>query len=165
MPRVIVDTREQNPFAIHRLTSKEGVPVETVRGTLLVGDYSLDLPSPQAGAAWWYAIERKSKPDLFSTLTTGRKRFQREVERAAEKRIRLDVVIEATFEELFTSPPPSTVEPLTILRTIQSWSIRYGMHWWMPGAARAPAWSLRLLEWSWLNQDEITQSGEWEQDQ
>lgn len=67
LPRLIVDTREQTPLPFLHL--------EAVRGTLTTGDYSID------GLQSRFAVERKSVPDLVGSLTQGRERFFRELER------------------------------------------------------------------------------------
>lgn len=67
LPRLIVDTREKTPLAFEHL--------ETVRGTLQTGDYSIDRLSTR------FAVERKSVPDLVASLTRARKRFFHELER------------------------------------------------------------------------------------
>lgn len=69
MLRVVVDTREQDPWRLPfaRLT----------RGTIGAGDYHL------RGDAFGLVIERKSVEDLFGTVTRGADRFERELERLA----------------------------------------------------------------------------------
>ncbi len=67
LPRLIVDTREQLPLTFTHL--------DAVRGTLTTGDYSVD------GLQSRFAVERKSTPDLVGSLTQGRDRFMRELER------------------------------------------------------------------------------------
>lgn len=67
LPRLIVDTREQTPLTFLHL--------EAVRGTLATGDYSIE------GMQSLFGAERKSTPDLVSSLTTRREPFFRELER------------------------------------------------------------------------------------
>ena len=67
VPVVIVDSREQTPLEFHRLPSRVG--------TLTQGDYSV------AGLESDFAVERKSIPDLLGSLTSGRERFMREIDR------------------------------------------------------------------------------------
>jgi len=67
LPTIIIDTREQTPLAFHRLPSRAG--------TLTQGDYSI------AGLESDFAIERKSISDLVGSLTSGRERFMREIDR------------------------------------------------------------------------------------
>lgn len=143
---VIVDTREQAPYSFAGLTcdaSDGGGPltVPTVRGTLASGDYSL------VGYAG-IAIERKSIADLYGTIGQGRERFERELVRLNE----LDfaaVVIEASFPEICSEPPPHTkLPPKTVFRSILAWSVRYPrVHWFPCGDRRlAEVTTFRLLE-------------------
>jgi DNA excision repair protein ERCC-4 len=67
LPCIVVDTREQAPLAFRRLPWREA--------TLATGDYSI------AGLESDFAVERKSVPDLIGSLTAGRDRFMREVDR------------------------------------------------------------------------------------
>lgn len=67
LPQIIADTREKDPLAFTHL--------ETVRGTLHTGDYSIQ------GLTSRFAVERKSVADLVSSLTRARRRFIRELER------------------------------------------------------------------------------------
>lgn len=73
--KIIIDTREQRPFAF---LGQNG-DIETERGTLSLGDYSL------AGLTDRVAVERKSLADLVMCLGKERERFQRELMRAAGK--------------------------------------------------------------------------------
>ena len=67
LPRLIVDTREQAPLTFEHL--------EAEPGTLTTGDYSIH------GLQSRFAVERKSVQDLVGSLTQGRDRFTRELER------------------------------------------------------------------------------------
>ena len=67
--KIIIDTREQRPFAF---LGQNG-DIETERGTLSLGDYSL------AGLTDRVAVERKSLADLVTGLGKERERFQREL--------------------------------------------------------------------------------------
>lgn len=67
LPLLVVDTREQRPLTFTHLAAE--------RGTLATGDYSVD------GLHSRFAVERKSVPDLVGSLTQGRERFFRELER------------------------------------------------------------------------------------
>lgn len=67
--QIIIDTRERRPWRFK---------APSRRGTLRRGDYSL------VGLEEVVAIERKSLPDLAGSLTHGRSRFERALERLAE---------------------------------------------------------------------------------
>ena len=66
-PTIIIDSREQTPLRFSNLP--------TVFSTLPSGDYSV------LGLENDFTIERKSIPDLVGSLTTGRDRFMRELQR------------------------------------------------------------------------------------
>ena len=61
-----IDTREQTPFTFPAW-------VKTERATISTGDYRLKDD--------YLSIERKSKSDFLGTISTGWKRFVREIER------------------------------------------------------------------------------------
>lgn len=125
---VVVDTREQAPYAFRGLQAdaKDGsreleIPLEF--RALEAGDYSV------LGFTDCIAVERKSLEDLYSTLGQGRERFEREHQRLAEYR-HAAVVIEASWETILSHPPErSRLLPKTVLRTALSWSQKYGVHW------------------------------------
>jgi len=94
-PAIVVDTREQAPFIFDGFV--------TVRGTLKQGDYSL------VGFEDKVAVERKSYNDCWGSMSLGRARFQRCVERLA-KLDRAAIVIECSLTAL-------TVQPARIQRT------------------------------------------------
>ena len=71
--KIIIDTREQTPFQFERF--REQYHVETERGSLASGDYSL------AGFESLVAVERKELGDLIGCLSHDRERFTRELER------------------------------------------------------------------------------------
>ena len=71
--KIIIDTREQTPFQYERF--REQYHVETERGSLDSGDYSL------AGFESSVAVERKELGDLIGCLSHDRERFTRELAR------------------------------------------------------------------------------------
>jgi DNA excision repair protein ERCC-4 len=154
--RVIVDTREQAPYRFTEipLDSSGGdgnivVPLITDQG-LKSGDYSIAGYEIDR-----VAVERKSMSDLFGSVGGGRDRFEREIERLNEFDYAA-VVVEAEISEIVSSPPPnSKLAPKTVLRTAQSWSMRYPMvHWFfLPGRRAAELWTFRLLDMYWRHQD------------
>lgn len=152
---VVVDTREQSPFAFASLRTdvREGrrpLIVSTVRGTLKSGDYSL------AGFETQVAVERKSIEDLFNTLGQGRGRFQRELARLNDQAyLFAAVVVEAGWDEIIAAPPErSMLRPKTVHRSVISWQMRFPrIHWWMcPNRAFAEVTTFRLLERFWKEQ-------------
>lgn len=77
---ITIDTREQTPWAF---------PIdlaETARGTLSEGDYALTGDDG-------FAIERKSLSDFLGTISSGWKRFIRELGRMDNKGFPVKVII------------------------------------------------------------------------
>jgi len=68
MITIVIDTREQTPWAFPRELAHSAV------GTLKTGDYAL------AGDGE-FAIERKSLDDFVGTISSGWERFRREIDR------------------------------------------------------------------------------------
>lgn len=143
---VIVDSREQAPWHFTGIEcDKTGSPliVPLVNTALVSGDYSIE------GFENSVAIERKSPGDFRGSITADRDRFEREMERLAKLEYAA-VVIEADWKELLEPAQHSRVSPTAIARTIQSWSIRYGVHFFpMPGRRFAEVWTFRLLSMFW----------------
>lgn len=116
--------------------------IPTVKKSLETGDYSI------AGMESRITVERKSLSDLFSTLTWGRERFSREVERM-DAMEHAAIVVEGSWEDVFLRPP-SNVNPKTIHRTVISWSMKHRAHWHFVGNRRlAEITTFRILEWFW----------------
>lgn len=144
---VLIDTREQRPYAFAGLTAdahQGGGPlvVETRPATLPSGDYSLD------GFADRVAVERKSKADLFGTLGRGRERFERELARLAGMEFAA-VVVEAEWSEVFDDPPArSGLAPKCVYRSVLAWQQRFPLvHWlFVPGRDFAEVTTFRVLQ-------------------
>jgi|SRR6186713_2540039 len=152
---VCVDNREQAPWHFTGIEGDSGeiiiVPLLTGQ-PLATGDYTI------AGLEHRLIIERKSPGDFRGSITADRDRFEREMERMREV-VRAPgggyaaVVIEASMTDLLTVPESSRVNPVTIARTMQSWSIRYGVHFWMlPDRRVAEIWAFRLMQMFWRQQ-------------
>ena len=121
---VVIDTREQHPYTFEDITAG-GRPVEvtTILAGLRSGDYSIQ------GHEDAIAVERKSLQDLYGTLTAGRDRFERELERLGEMRFSA-VVIEASWGEIAKPPMFATkVSPASIVGTIHAWQQRSPTRW------------------------------------
>lgn len=105
---VLVDTREQRvpPFP-------EGVAIE--RATLHEGDYT--TPALRSIAV----IERKSVSDFCSTISHGRDRFDREVQRLQAYRWKC-VLVEGELSEVYRS---TAMHPHSIIGTIASFFARW----------------------------------------
>jgi len=142
---IIVDTREQKPYDFSHISPPPVVKVATLKA----GDYSLKGFEDQV------AIERKSLIDAFGTFGTGRKRFERELERMVTYQFAA-VVIEADWDNIVLRPPArSKLEPKTVVASIATWCQRYRVHFWTcPNRAFAEKWTYRLLERFWKDQIE-----------
>ena len=106
------------------------------------------------------SVERKSLADLYSTLTHGRERFERELDRLRTYDFS-KVVIEASWLQIARCPPPgSQVLPKSILRSILAFEQRYPTRWaWYDTRAAAEAATFRTLERFWFDeQDRLKQA-------
>jgi ERCC4-type nuclease len=111
---IIVDSREQLPFDFERFG------VETVRQGLTAGDYQIvGIPG--------VTIERKTGPDLYSCMSTGRDRFERELERLREYEFSA-VVCENTEGDLL-SGAYGRMSAKSIKATLVAWMTRFPTHW------------------------------------
>lgn len=136
--RVIVDSREQVPFAFSG-PRYEGVTVEV--GTLTVGDYSL------AGLTDKVAVERKSLPDLVACLGRERERFERELQRGAA----LDafaVVVEASWADLAGGKYRSKLQPHAACQSVLAFAGRYRLPFPFAGSRAAAEY----VAWVFLRQ-------------
>lgn len=113
--KIIVDSREQTPFAFRH----ERYAVEVEAGALTVGDYSL------AGLEDRVAVERKNLPDLVMCLGRERERFEWELQRGRA----LDafaVVVEAGWADLAGGRYRSRLNPHAACQSVAAFMVRYG---------------------------------------
>jgi hypothetical protein len=153
---VLIDSREQKPYTFANLwdgpTGRSRlIEVPTQRAALKTGDYGIkDFPR--------IVIERKSKEDLYSSISQGRENFVGRLERMCLEADFAAVVVEAEWSELLNDPPPHTqYSPKSLGRTIMAWMTRYTMVQWLmlPSRAHAEAFTFRLLERYWRDQTGI----------
>ena len=107
-----MDTREQRPFSFSRYAAV------VTRGTLKTGDYS---PTEFADLC---AVERKSLDDLIGSLTTGRDRFEREMERLSHYECGA-VICEGSFEDLIRGRYTSKALPHSMAQSCIALSVRF----------------------------------------
>lgn len=119
---ILVDTREQTPWEFEGVYFHgEMRTFPTRRATLKSGDYTLE------GLESFAAIERKSLADFLSSITRGRDRFKREMERLADFRSKA-IIVEQPLDDAFNAREfGSLVNPDSIAGTIASWGARYGI--------------------------------------
>ena len=109
-----IDSREQRPLPF---------TLPTVVGNLETGDYSIQNLENMI------SIERKEINDLVGSLSTGRARFERELQRSKA----LDyfaLIVEATFDDLVCSRYRSKMTPASVVESLSAFSIRYGLSIW-----------------------------------
>jgi ERCC4-type nuclease len=117
---LVIDTREIKPYTFDDLPSSSRPNI--VRSALPTGDYSL------LGHEFSFAIERKSPADAYSTFSRDRDRFIRELDRARSFDF-FAILIESSVRDLLTPPPHvERVRPATVINSLLSWSIEYGVH-------------------------------------
>ena len=142
---VVVDTREQHPFAFRSITGERGrvIEIATCRAGLKTGDYSI------RGLEDVVAVERKSKTDLYGTVGRGRARFEKEIERLAAMEVPA-VVLECDLSSLLRPPERSRVSPSSVLNSLIAWSVRHRIPVRpCPGRRFAELVTYRLLPHFW----------------
>lgn len=131
---VICDTREHDTPKARKRLKAFGVPV--CRMTLSYGDYCgnitiNDRPLHLSDKAIRpvCVIERKQSLDeIASNLTRGRKRFQREFERAREAGAKVYLLVEnASWEAILNHRYRSRLHPNAFLASLTAWSVRYNL--------------------------------------
>lgn len=92
-----------------------------VIGALESGDYSV------CGLEDRIALERKSLPDLASSLTHGRERFEKEFQRARSLEF-FAVIVEGRLSDVLEGRfgGHSQANPVAIFESMMSWTARYG---------------------------------------
>jgi ERCC4-type nuclease len=144
-PTIAIDTREQLPWNFP-------ADVPTERATLSCGDYSV------RGFENQIAIERKSLGDLTGTITFGRERFIRELQRFAPFEFGA-VVIEANIGDVWAHKYVSKANPASIVGSCAAFTIDFGIPFFFAGdASRAADFALRLLKRFYKNATEKTNS-------
>ena len=141
-----LDDREKLPYSFMTLhaNARQGgglLFVPTARKGLALGDYSIE------GHEDAVAIERKSLDDLDQSLPR-RVNFVGRLERMNERKFAA-VVIEATWLQIASEPPyRSRMNPLSVVRSLFAWTVRYPRVPWVPAGARAAgeAITYQLLE-------------------
>jgi DNA excision repair protein ERCC-4 len=105
---LIEDTREQNGYS-------SMFSHQCVREALPVGDYSI------CGLQDRIALERKSLPDLVSSLTHGRTRFEKEFQKARSLEY-FGVIVEARLSDILDGrfQDRSQATPQAIFESVMS---------------------------------------------
>lgn len=109
-PTIITDTREQDPLTFANLP--------TERRTLTTGDYSV------LGFERDFSVERKSIGDLVQSLTHGRDRFSRELQRMRAFDFRRLLVV-GTLADLEEHRYRSLANPKAIIGSLCAFEVRF----------------------------------------
>jgi len=121
-PVVLVDTREQKPWPLHR-NHPNWIGGER-RASLKTGDYSLE------GMEELLALERKSLTDAVACTVASRSRFIAACERLSRFRWKA-ILIEATYEDVkggFAQfDIPSAVHPNAVCGTLDAIAAKFGI--------------------------------------
>jgi ERCC4-type nuclease len=134
-----IDTREQHPWMFRDLRTRTYIfEVKASKGTLSQGDYAIE------GMEQELVVERKSLEDLFSTLASGRERFERELQRITDCCRQGAVIIEAPWEVIYEPEKHRTnwqsgMRPQSVIGFIQAFIIRYPKVHWLPMPTRTAA--------------------------
>lgn len=124
---VLVDTREQDTVLFRKRMKALGLP--HARRKLDFGDYSCSVMADGAelDLSASFAIERKMNLDeLAQCYTRGRKRFEREFERAKAAGARIYLLIEdASWESAYNGAYRSQVHPHSLIASMVAWLARY----------------------------------------
>ncbi len=112
--RVVVDTREQQPYQF------DPAHVTSVRRALPVGDYSLE------GYETAMAIERKSLDDFVGSVIASRERFARELRALAEYDLGC-VVVEGSLEDVLARRYRSGAHPSSVFGAALSIIVDHGV--------------------------------------
>ena len=119
----VIDTREQLPLEL---------PLRSITETLPTGDYSV------SGFEDLICCERKSLPDLIGCMTSGRKRFERELQRMKAYDARC-VVVEAHWQQLRNGEYRSRITPEAATHSIVSWISAFAVPFLFVGDRTAAA--------------------------
>ena len=133
-----------------------GAKVESYDCELNVGGELIQLP---------VAIERKmSLDELCQCFTGGRKRFQREFERAKDKGIKLYLLVEnADWEKIYAGEYRSMMKAESLIGSMLAWSIRYGAQFFFCKPSTTARMIRKILHYEakeWLEHDEQSIAGD-----
>ena len=138
---ILVDTREQDTPLFRKRMRTIGYP--TKRKKLSFGDYSCSITADDAeiDLSASFAIERKmSLDELAQCYTRGRKRFEREFERAKAANAKVYLLIEgATWEDAYNGHYRTQMHPNSLIASMIAWLARYNCQILMCKAETTPS--------------------------
>lgn len=127
---ILVDTREQDTPAFHKRLAALGAPYR--RKKLDFGDYSAEIVVPSGDTRELLdkvCVERKMNLDeLCGCFTIGRRRFEREFQRAKEAGSKVYLLVEhADWEKLLSGTYRSRMSPESLSASVLAWCARYDL--------------------------------------
>lgn len=138
---VLVDTREQDTVLFRKRMKSLGLPYR--RRKLDFGDYSclVAMDGAEIDLSASFAIERKMNLDeLAQCYTRGRKRFEREFERAKASGAKIYLLLEdASWEYAYAGMYRSRVHPRSLIASMVAWLARYDCQMLMCKAETTPS--------------------------
>lgn len=144
---ITVDTREQLPYPFDTIKSEHFDHTVISKG-MKTGDYGLTMTSTKKEDH--IVLERKSLADLYSSLTSNRLRFEKEIVRMTEFGYAA-VIVEADWQAILNPNSaltrPTLVRPKSIAGTMIAWEQRHNIHFHLcPTRAFAERFTFRMLE-------------------
>ena len=118
----IQDSREQRGFEF------AGRKIEIA--ALPVGDYSIKGLHERPEIS----LERKSLDDLASSLSSGRSRFERELEKARNLCRYFSIIIEGSLDDIVKHKYRSEMQPKAIVQSLACYSVRFDIPIWFCGS-------------------------------
>lgn len=118
---IISDTREQNELDFSGI---EGVEKVEVMG-LAYGDYTALVHSKPVPIVF----ERKGFSDLWGTMTKGHDRFKAEMERAKKDNVKLILIIEGTYSDVWNGFERSAFSGQAMLKKLAMMYTRYDLEY------------------------------------
>lgn len=118
---LVCDTREQKMLDFSGI---EGIEKIEELG-LSYGDYSAivhECPVP-------IIFERKAFGDLWGTMTSGHDRFKREMQRAKDDGIKLILMIEGTYSDVWNGFDKSSYDGQSMLKKLAMMYVRYDLEY------------------------------------
>lgn len=89
-----------------------------------IGDYGCQFKDNYIPPIFF---ERKSLPDLYSTLSSGYKRFKKECNKAIENKIALIIIIEASLTRINNGCERSERKPEEIVKQLFTLYVKHGI--------------------------------------
>lgn len=125
--QLIVDSREQRalPIPADAMMGRTAWRIETEVACLPVGDYAIKGWSGRDGEPKGFTLERKSLADLVQSLSWGRERFLKEMERAREFETFAVIVEDATMDDVRRWRHGTEMTPASLEASVYSLSERF----------------------------------------